>query len=76
MTALSDSLSVVTAPGLTEGDGTHSVEYSPDGRFLLDTYSRVDLPPVTELRRAELDEMVQGQDREAEGATQSLRFQC
>jgi dipeptidyl aminopeptidase/acylaminoacyl peptidase len=36
---------------LTEGDGTHTVEYSPDRRFLLDTYSRVDLPPVTELRR-------------------------
>ncbi len=38
---------------LTEGDGTHRVEYSPDGRFLVDTWSRVDLPPVTELRRVE-----------------------
>lgn len=38
---------------LTEGDGTHTVTYSPDNRFFLDTYSRVDLPPVTELRRAE-----------------------
>ncbi|WP_169976283.1 prolyl oligopeptidase family serine peptidase [Tautonia rosea] len=38
---------------LTEGDGTHSVEFSPDGRFLLDTYSRVDMPPVIELRSAE-----------------------
>jgi dipeptidyl-peptidase 4 len=38
---------------LTAGDGTHSVEYSPDGRFLIDTYSRVDLPPVTELWRTE-----------------------
>lgn len=37
---------------LTEGDGTHSVEWSPDRRFLIDTYSRVDLPPVCELRRA------------------------
>ena len=37
---------------LTHGDGTHSVSYSPDGQFLVDTYSRVDLPPVTELRRA------------------------
>jgi dipeptidyl aminopeptidase/acylaminoacyl peptidase len=37
---------------LTEGDGTHAaVAYSPDGRYLVDTYSRVDLPPVTELRR-------------------------
>jgi dipeptidyl aminopeptidase/acylaminoacyl peptidase len=37
---------------LTAGDGTHSVAYSPDRRFLIDTHSRVDLPPVTELRRA------------------------
>jgi dipeptidyl aminopeptidase/acylaminoacyl peptidase len=36
---------------LTAGDGTHTIDYSPDDRFLLDTYSRVDLPPVTELRR-------------------------
>lgn len=36
---------------LTEGDGTHSIAYSPDKRFLLDTYSRVDMPPVVELRR-------------------------
>ena len=37
---------------LTPGDGAHSVEPSPDGEHLVDTYSRVDLPPVTELRRA------------------------
>ena len=36
---------------LTDGDGTHTVEYSPDRKFLIDTYSRVDLPPVSELRR-------------------------
>jgi dipeptidyl-peptidase-4 len=36
---------------LTEGDGTHAVQVSPDGRHLIDTYSRVDLAPVTELRR-------------------------
>lgn len=36
---------------LTEGDGTHGLEYSPDGRFYLDTWSRVDQPPVIELRR-------------------------
>ena len=35
---------------LTAGDGTHNVDYSPDGKFLIDTYSRIDLPPVTELR--------------------------
>jgi len=36
---------------LTDGDGTHSVDYSPDRRYLVDTYSRVDMAPVTELRR-------------------------
>ena len=38
---------------LTAGNGNHSVEYSPDHRFLIDTYSRVDMPPVHELRRAD-----------------------
>jgi dipeptidyl aminopeptidase/acylaminoacyl peptidase len=36
---------------LTEGDGHHSVQYSPDRKYLIDTYSRVDTPPVNELRR-------------------------
>ncbi len=36
---------------LTAGDGNHTINYSPDGRFYVDTYSRADLPPVTELRR-------------------------
>lgn len=38
---------------LTEGDGTHEIQWSPDRHFFVDTWSRVDLPPVTELRRAE-----------------------
>jgi dipeptidyl-peptidase-4 len=37
---------------LTRGDGNHSVRWSPDERFFIDTWSRVDLPPVTQLRRA------------------------
>ena len=37
---------------LTEGDGTHRVEFSPDRRFLIDGWSRVDQPGVTELRDA------------------------
>ena len=35
---------------LTEGDGDHVITYSPDGRYFLDAYSRVDLPTKTELR--------------------------
>jgi dipeptidyl aminopeptidase/acylaminoacyl peptidase len=36
---------------LTEGNGNHTVQFAPDRKYLLDTYSRVDLPPVHELRR-------------------------
>jgi len=38
---------------LTEGDGTHKAQFSPDRRFFIDTWSRVDLPSVNELRRSE-----------------------
>jgi len=37
---------------LTVGDGTHSFEYSPNGKFLVDTYSRVDMAPISVLRNA------------------------
>ncbi|MFO0804207.1 MAG: DPP IV N-terminal domain-containing protein [Gemmataceae bacterium] len=36
---------------ITEGDGTHAWAFSPDRRFMIDTYSRPDLPYITELRR-------------------------
>jgi dipeptidyl-peptidase 4 len=36
---------------LTDGDGTHKVDFSPDQHYLIDSFSRVDMPPVTELRR-------------------------
>jgi dipeptidyl aminopeptidase/acylaminoacyl peptidase len=36
---------------LTEADGNHIISYSPDKRFYLDTWSQVNIPPVTELRR-------------------------
>jgi dipeptidyl aminopeptidase/acylaminoacyl peptidase len=45
---------------LTEGDGTHTFEYSPDRRFCIDTYSRVDLAPVNDLRRCEDGRLVCG----------------
>ena len=43
---------------LTEGDGTHSAQFSPDHRFFIDTWSRVDLPPVNELRRSDDGKLV------------------
>ena len=36
---------------LTRGNGNHSIRFSPDERFLIDSWSRVDAAPVTELRR-------------------------
>lgn len=36
---------------LTEGNGTHSIQFSPDRQYLIDTYSRVDMAPVHELRQ-------------------------
>ncbi len=35
----------------TEADANHAVRFSGDGQYYLDRYSRVDLPPVLELRR-------------------------
>lgn len=43
---------------LTEGDGTHEVEFSPDRRYMIDRYSRVDMPGVVELRSAETGSLV------------------
>lgn len=37
---------------LTEGDGTHNLRWSPDRSLYVDSWSRVDQPPVHELRRA------------------------
>ena len=45
---------------LTPADGTHQVEFSPDNAYLLDTWSRVDAPPVTELRRTRDGSLVCG----------------
>lgn len=36
---------------LTQGNGTHQVEFSPDHRYFLDRWSRVDQAPITELRK-------------------------
>jgi dipeptidyl-peptidase-4 len=53
---------------LTTGDGTHRIKFSPDGKFLLDTWSRVDQPPVTELLRADNGKQVAELSREDDSA--------
>lgn len=37
---------------LTEGNGDHRTQWSPGDRFFIDSWSRPDAPPVTELRRS------------------------
>lgn len=37
---------------LTPDEGNHSVSYSADYKYLVDTWSKVDTPPVTVLRRS------------------------
>jgi dipeptidyl-peptidase 4 len=37
---------------LTEGNGNHTAQFSPDRKYIIDTYSRVDAAPAHELRRA------------------------
>ena len=36
---------------LTEANGNHTIHFSPDEKYLIDSYSRVDAAPATELRR-------------------------
>lgn len=38
---------------LTEADGEHTVVFSPDRKYYVDSWSRVDLAPISELRRTE-----------------------
>ena len=37
---------------LTDADGYHTLSFSPDSRYYVDSWSRVDLAPVSQLRRA------------------------
>ena len=43
---------------LTSGNGNHRISYSPDGSFLLDSYSRPDMAPVHEVRSAKTGKKV------------------
>jgi dipeptidyl aminopeptidase/acylaminoacyl peptidase len=38
---------------LTEADGDHNAVFSPDRKYYVDTWSRVDQPPQSQLRRTE-----------------------
>lgn len=53
---------------LTSGDGNHSIDFSPDGKYFIDTWSRVDHPPVVELRHAADGRLVVELDRADDSA--------
>jgi dipeptidyl aminopeptidase/acylaminoacyl peptidase len=43
---------------LTQGNGWHKIVYSPNRKFIIDSYSRVDMAPVHELRRVSNGKLV------------------
>ena len=55
---------------LTTGEGNHEIAFSPDRHWLLDTWSRVDLPPVVEIRRADTGRSVAELTRADDSALQ------
>ncbi len=48
---------------LTEADGTHTVVFSHDRKYYVDTWQRVDLPPVAQLRRSEDQKVLMDLDK-------------
>ena len=43
---------------LTEADANHAVAFTSDMKYYVDTYSRIDVPPVLELRRTDDNALV------------------
>ena len=48
---------------LTDADGTHTVKFSHDREYYVDTWQRVDLPPVAQLRRTEDQKVMTNLDK-------------
>jgi hypothetical protein len=48
---------------LTDADGTHTVTFSHDRNYYVDTWQRVDLPPVAQLRRAADQKLIMDLDK-------------
>ena len=48
---------------LTDADGTHTLVFSKDHKYYVDTWQRVDLAPVAQLRRAEDQKVVLDLDK-------------
>ena len=61
---------------LTTSDGNHRIEFSPDGNYIIDTWSRADQPPVVELRRAKDGSLVTELARADDSALRQKGWQC
>jgi dipeptidyl aminopeptidase/acylaminoacyl peptidase len=61
---------------LTGGNGNHSIQYSPDGKYIIDTYSRVDMAPVHELRRVSDGTKVCDLDKADTSALEATGWRC
>ncbi len=61
---------------LTPADGTHRIELSPDKKWLIDTWSRVDQAPVVELRRATDGTLITELARADDAALRRQGWQC
>lgn len=48
---------------LTDADGTHTVTFSPDRRYYIDLWQRVDLPPQAQLRSTEDQKVIADLDK-------------
>jgi dipeptidyl-peptidase-4 len=48
---------------LTQSDGDHTIEFSPDGKWIIARHSRMDSAPVTELRDAQTGRLAAELDR-------------
>jgi len=53
---------------LTTSDGTHQIDFSPDHNWLIDIWSRVDQPPVVELRRVDDGKLIAELERSDDSA--------
>jgi dienelactone hydrolase len=52
---------------LTPVKADHTLQYSSDGKYYVDTYSRLDLPPVVELHRVADNSLVMAVDKADDG---------
>ncbi|MBV8897080.1 MAG: DPP IV N-terminal domain-containing protein, partial [Acidobacteriaceae bacterium] len=48
---------------LTEADATHSINFSRDHKYYVDTWQRVDLPPIAQLHRTVDQKMIMDVDK-------------